>query len=304
LYADNLFFRDERKKIILEQERQAEADGVRASVGFANLANIVSTRWKNISPAHKEELEQQAKLEKERYMEAVAAWELEKRSRRGRKEVIDLEADDDEEDDDTASRDKQITTSTDHGFVGEGGSMLYPTYAFFPFPQWLTPSRALTQSDALSQATSMAPNFASTISTINPASYSSTLSGIDTSSFNNARLPFRVETNPQGSNPWPVPQGSLLLHGNMPMPSFQFDGRRNSMPDSFQSERVDPMTNFGVDTTRQQNRRASLFSSVREMDPGITFESNFPPIEEIKRFFNINPETNQVETPKQPKRNS
>lgn len=58
------------------------------------------------------------------------------------------------------------------------------------------------------------------------------------------------------------------------------------------------MVNFDVEPAMQRNRRASLFSSVRETAYDISDESNFPPIEEIKRFFNINPETNQVETPK------
>jgi hypothetical protein len=82
-----LFFRNEQKKIILEQEHQADADGGSnkslcniVSVGFANLANIVSKRWWNISPADKEELEKQSKLEKERYMKERPAWELKEQS--------------------------------------------------------------------------------------------------------------------------------------------------------------------------------------------------------------------------------
>ena len=70
------------------------------------------------------------------------------------------------------------------------------------------------------------------------------------------------------------------------------------MPDSFQGGRADRMANFGFDTARQHNRRASLFSSVGETAYDDTHESNFPPIEEIKRFFNINPKTNKVERPK------
>jgi hypothetical protein len=295
-------------KIIVEQERLADADGGSkssrkvASVGFANLTNIVAKRWRNISPADKEELEKQAKLEKERYMEEVAAWELEERGRR-EKEVIDLEADDDDEDDDTASR-SDDQTSTNQGFAWEGGGVLYPNVIF---PQW--PTAALNQSIALNQASSsMTPN---KILTINPASYSGILAGPTASSLNDIQLPFRADQNPQRVHPWVVPQGSLLFHdNNMPTHSFQFEGRRNSMPDSFQGGAVDPMTNIGFDTARQHgNRRASLFSSVREMGPDTSHESTFRPaeeipIEEIKRFFNINPETNKVETLKHPRHNS
>jgi hypothetical protein len=70
------------------------------------------------------------------------------------------------------------------------------------------------------------------------------------------------------------------------------------MPDSFQGGRADRMANFGFDTAMQHNLRASLFSSVGETAYDDTHESNFPPIEEIKRFFNINPKTNKVERPK------
>jgi hypothetical protein len=51
---DNIFFAIERKKIIQEQEH---ADGTPVKVEFANMANIVSERWKNIDPEYKEELE-------------------------------------------------------------------------------------------------------------------------------------------------------------------------------------------------------------------------------------------------------
>jgi hypothetical protein len=308
--ADNIFFRNERKKIILEQqERQADADGGSkssrniASVGFANLANIVSKRWWNISPAHKEELEKQAKLEKERYMKEVAAWELKERGRGG--DIEDKKVIDPIEDDDVASRrdDLQMTLSTNQGLASEGGGMFYPS-AFYP--QWLTPT-AFNQSIALNQASLMSSNYASTIPTMNRASSLDILRGPDESFFDNNQLPFRVDTNRQRSYPRTMSQGSLLFNDNMPTHSFQFEGRRNSMPYSFQSERSDhPMTNFGVDSARQHRRRASLFSSVGQMSPDITHESNFRPIEEIpieeiKRFFNINPETNKVETPKYPR---
>jgi hypothetical protein len=95
-----------------------------------------------------------------------------------------------------------------------------------------------------------------------------------------------------------MPQGSLLFPENVHTQSFQFEGRRNSMPDSFQGGRADRMANFGFDTAMQHNLRASLFSSVGETAYDDTHESNFPPIEEIKRFFNINPKTNKVERPK------
>jgi hypothetical protein len=303
--ADNLFFRDERKKIILEQqERQTEAGADedskssrkdRTGVGFANLANIVSKRWWNTSPAHKEELEKRAKLEKERYTKEMAVWELMKV--REEKDVIDLEDKkviDLEDDDDAATSrrdDLQMAMPANQGFAWEGGSMLYPN-AFFL--QQVTPA-AFNQSFALNQVSSMARNFVSTIPTMNHASFSGMLCGPDESFLNSTQLPFGVDKNPQRGYPWATPQGSLLFHHNIkPIHSFQFEGRRNSMPDSFQSGTV------YVDSVRQQgNRRASLVSSVGQTDPDITHNIR-PieeiPIEEIKRFFNINPETNKVES--------
>jgi hypothetical protein len=60
----NLFFAIERKKIL--------DDNVK--VGFANLARIVSERWKNIDPAYKLELEEQARLDRIRFEEEMQQW--------------------------------------------------------------------------------------------------------------------------------------------------------------------------------------------------------------------------------------
>jgi hypothetical protein len=96
---DNLFFRNERNKIVLEQEGKAdEAQSrrkIQAHVGFENLAKIVSKRWHNIDPAYKEELEKEAKLDKERYRKEMAAWKL--KALDEEEEVIDLEEDDDDD---------------------------------------------------------------------------------------------------------------------------------------------------------------------------------------------------------------
>jgi hypothetical protein len=251
----------------------------------------------------------QAKLEKERYRKEMAAWELMK-ARSQQEEVIDLV-----DDDDTASRSDDLqmtmTPSSNQGSVWRGGGMVYSNASF---QQWLT-SAGFNPSFALNHASLMASNYVRSISTDNPASSSGVLPGPIVSS---VHLPFIVEANPQHG--WAVPQGSLLSYGNTPSQPFQFDGRMESMPDSFQCERDNQMASFGFDTARQQNRRASLFSSAREIGPGILLESNdrpIPigeikrffdsnpkatarpteeiPIEEIKRFFNINPETNQIE---------
>ena len=302
--ADNLFFRNERKKSFLNKSTKLAKPAERARVAFALLSDlstlrILSPRVGGISllPTKKSWKNRPSSKRKDR--KEVAAWELKERGRGG-KDVINLE-----EDDDDASRsdDLQMTMPTNQGFAWEGGSsMMYPN-AFFP--QWPTLA-AFNQSIALNQASMSTPNFVSTILTTNPASFSGIVRGPEQSFYNNnIQLPFRVDKNRQRGYPWTMPQDSLFFcDNNMPTHSFQFEERRNSMPDSFQSGRVDQTTNFGFDTTRQHNRRASLFSSVPDMDPDITHESNFPPIEEIKRFFNINPETNKVETQKHPRHNS
>jgi hypothetical protein len=274
---DNLFFRNERNKIVLEQESQAdEAQSrrkIQAHVGFENLAKIVSKRWHNIDPAYKEELEKEAKLEKERYMKEMAAWKPEVLDQE--EEVTDLG----EDDDGNTSKQEglQMTLSSNQGARSGSGVQYSPSL------QHLLPSSGYNQY-VLNQ--SFTPNYVGAISTLNPAS------------INMARMPFTVVRNPQLSHPWALPQGSLLFPNNAPTQSFQFEGRRNSMPDSFQGGRADRMANFGFNTARQHNRRASLFSSVGETVSDDTHESNFPPIEEIKRFFNINPKTNKVERPK------
>jgi hypothetical protein len=70
---DNIFFAIERKKIIQEQEH---ADGTPVKVGFANMANIVSERWKNIDPEYKEELERVALVGNEKYDKDTLVWKL------------------------------------------------------------------------------------------------------------------------------------------------------------------------------------------------------------------------------------
>jgi hypothetical protein len=279
---DNLFFRNERNKIVLEQECKAdEAHSrrkIQAHVGFENLAKIVSKKWQNIDPAYKEELEKEAKLDKERYSKEMAGWKPEALDQE--KEVIDLAEGDD---DSTPSQEGlQMTPTSNQGFRWGGGMQ------YFSLQHSLT-SAGFNQ-PVLNQS------YVGAMSLTNPASSRSNLLGPEASSI---RAPFIVERIPQLSHPWSMHQGSLLFPENVPTQSFQFEGRRNSMPDSFQGGRVDRMANFGLDNTaRQHNRRASLFSSVEETAYDDTHWNNFPPIEEIKRFFNINPNTNKVERPK------
>ena len=72
----NIFFKNERKKIILEQQQQSKdgADQVpitnkdkfrrskQAHVGFANLTQMIAKRWKTVDPEYKKELEEVSQL--------------------------------------------------------------------------------------------------------------------------------------------------------------------------------------------------------------------------------------------------
>jgi hypothetical protein len=77
-----MFFAIERKKIIQEQESKVPDDDTRSqgpikvNVGFANLANIVSTRWWNIDAEYKKEFEEMTRIEKEGYDKDVLRWKL------------------------------------------------------------------------------------------------------------------------------------------------------------------------------------------------------------------------------------
>jgi hypothetical protein len=78
--SDNIFFALQRKKIIQEQESKLRNDGIRsqgpikAKVGFANLANIISKRWWDIDEKYKMKLEKLARNEKERYDKDMLRW--------------------------------------------------------------------------------------------------------------------------------------------------------------------------------------------------------------------------------------
>jgi hypothetical protein len=75
--SDNIFFAIERKKILEEQERKSQEDNTqKAKVGFAGLANIVATRWRDVDAEYKKELEEMARLERNQYEKKVLEWKL------------------------------------------------------------------------------------------------------------------------------------------------------------------------------------------------------------------------------------
>ncbi|KAL3784899.1 hypothetical protein HJC23_012502 [Cyclotella cryptica] len=84
LNAYNMFFAIERNNIIRKQQghlipdaRVSSSSGIeRAHVGFANLARIVSERWKTIEPNLKEALQEKARLDKIRYQREMKEWKL------------------------------------------------------------------------------------------------------------------------------------------------------------------------------------------------------------------------------------
>jgi hypothetical protein len=71
LSAYEIFFHLERNRIMNEQ---ANRDAKRASVGYDNLADTISARWKRVDGALKIELDAMAKLDKERYDRENEEW--------------------------------------------------------------------------------------------------------------------------------------------------------------------------------------------------------------------------------------
>ncbi|KAL3779103.1 hypothetical protein HJC23_011806 [Cyclotella cryptica] len=95
LTSYNIFFANERKKIVCEQHQGRErgsndhADGQaglrltvgtsgrgRAHIGFAGLAQHVSQKWKTVCKSYKMELEELARLDKIRYDKEMKDWRL------------------------------------------------------------------------------------------------------------------------------------------------------------------------------------------------------------------------------------
>lgn len=86
LSAYNLFFRDERERL-LNPDGKVAADGAATSakgkkqkktsgIGFANLAKTIAARWKQLDEEVKAPYEKIAAGEKKRYDEAVTAWRV------------------------------------------------------------------------------------------------------------------------------------------------------------------------------------------------------------------------------------
>jgi hypothetical protein len=71
--AYEIFFQMERNRIMNEQ---ANRDAQRASVGYDNLADTISARWKKVDGALKIELDVMAKLDKDRYDRENEEWKV------------------------------------------------------------------------------------------------------------------------------------------------------------------------------------------------------------------------------------
>jgi hypothetical protein len=104
LSAYNLFFQSERKKLIAmlpdianikeygftEEERKAKHRKMHGKIGFAELARNIADKWNNLDDTEKATFEATARIEKEKYQEALDKWKathsherkIRKRSRR------------------------------------------------------------------------------------------------------------------------------------------------------------------------------------------------------------------------------
>ena len=99
----NIFFKNERTKIILEQQQQSK-DGAdhepitnkdkfrrntQAHVGFTKLAQMIAKRWKTVDPEYKKELEEISQVDYVRYANEMKEW----KEQRARDEELNQQED-------------------------------------------------------------------------------------------------------------------------------------------------------------------------------------------------------------------
>lgn len=76
LSAYNLFFAEERKRLLHEPNEEKSCSGSESSkMGFANLARTVAAKWKLITPQDKVKFQKAAEVERLRYKREMTDWE-------------------------------------------------------------------------------------------------------------------------------------------------------------------------------------------------------------------------------------
>ena len=98
LSAYNLFFKDEREKLLNRGKTGVGDDASDAGkkkpsgIGFANLAKTIAAKWNELAPDLRAPYEEIASKEKAKYDEAVAKWRVEQKEKQAKEKAMKKEA--------------------------------------------------------------------------------------------------------------------------------------------------------------------------------------------------------------------
>jgi hypothetical protein len=253
---DNIFFAAERKKILEERERKSQEDNTqRAKVGFAGLANIVATRWRDVDAEYKKRLEEMACLERKQYQKKVLEWKLKlKEEAESAKSLESLFANANEasESEERFAFDRNMASWT----------------------EWLPKNESTTQS----------PSGVAASSTIHNGQ------GFNVPAFEQIHLPFQVQ-KATGSQPAQLMRNPLYFNQSLLANEVPYAA---SMPNNLTSH-ADWMPSSMITNYQEHYSGQSLLSNTREMEQDNSTDLAYTlPIEEIQRYFGIDPDKYKI----------
>jgi hypothetical protein len=302
--SDNIFFAIERKKILEERERKAQEDNTQmAKVGFAGLANIVATRWRDVDAEYKKELEEMAGLERKQYEKKVLEWKLKLKEEAESAESLEsspANANEASESEERTAFDRNMASWTESLFYNESttqspsGVAASSSSAFHTVQGFSVPA---FEQIHLPFQVQKAAGFPSSLGCAEsqPAQFMR-----NPLYFNQSLLANKVSYAASMPN-------NLTFHGDW-RPSSMISNQEHyfcqSLFSSTQEMGQDSSNNLtfhgdwmpsSMISNQEHYSGQSLFSSTREMEQDSSTDlAHTLPIEEIQRYFGIDPEKYKI----------